>query len=183
MTPEIERYIHAWLEIAENDLASAKRLIDIEPYILDTACFHCQQSVEKDLKAFLVTKGIEPERTHSISYLLEQCGKFDNIFTSIDPKRLDTFAVLIRYPHSAELPTIEETKELFELAKSIKGIVLERIGKVIKLNVAASKPLNKNSEKLLTKKVKSENPLLPKKKNSESLLPKKRMGKSKGQGL
>jgi HEPN domain-containing protein len=86
MTPELEKYIHAWLEIAENDLASAKRLIDIEPYILDTACFHCQQSVEKNLKAFLVTKGIEPERTHSISYLLEQCGKFDNVFTSVDQK-------------------------------------------------------------------------------------------------
>lgn len=183
MKQDVEKYIHAWLDIAENDLISAQRLIEVEPYILDTACFHCQQSVEKNLKAFLVVNGIEPERTHSISYLLEQCGKFDNVFTSIDQKRLDTFAVVIRYPHSAELPTIEETKELFELAKSIKAIVLERIGKIMKLPVAKSKPLNKGSEKLLTKKVKTENSLLPKRKNSESLLPKKRTGRSKGRGL
>ncbi|MBN8719585.1 MAG: HEPN domain-containing protein [Sediminibacterium magnilacihabitans] len=184
MTPETEKYIRDWLEIAEHDLVSAQRLIEIEPYILDTACFHCQQSVEKNLKAFLVANGIEPERTHNISYLLVECGKFDGVFDSIDEKRLDTFAVVIRYPHSAELPTIDEARELFELAKSIKGIVLDRIGKVMKLPIVESKPsMNSGSEKLLSKKVKSDNPLLSKKKAGESLLPKNRVRNSKGKRL
>ncbi len=52
MTPSVKTYIEAWLTKANNDLRSAQRLIEIEPMILDTACFHCQQAVEKSLKAF-----------------------------------------------------------------------------------------------------------------------------------
>jgi HEPN domain-containing protein len=59
MTNALKRFITSWLIKAENDLASAQRLIEIQPSILDTACFHCQQAVEKNLKAFLIANGID----------------------------------------------------------------------------------------------------------------------------
>ena len=47
MTPGLKTYIESWLNKAEHDILSAQRLLEIEPTILDNACFHCQQSVEK----------------------------------------------------------------------------------------------------------------------------------------
>jgi HEPN domain-containing protein len=55
MTPALSAYIKTWIEKAEHDLMSAQRLLEIEPMILDNACFHCQQAVEKCLKAFLIS--------------------------------------------------------------------------------------------------------------------------------
>jgi HEPN domain-containing protein len=51
MTPALKAFVLSWLEKAENDLNTAQRVLEIEPMILDTACFHCQQSIEKCLKA------------------------------------------------------------------------------------------------------------------------------------
>ena len=53
MTQALKDYINAWLQKADSDIISAQRLIKIEPMILDNACFHCQQAIEKSLKAFL----------------------------------------------------------------------------------------------------------------------------------
>ena len=54
MTPALKAYIESWLEKAQHDLDSAQRLIEIEPMILDNACFHSQQAIEKYLKAYLI---------------------------------------------------------------------------------------------------------------------------------
>jgi HEPN domain-containing protein len=52
MTPALMAYVESWIYKAEHDLISAQRLLEIEPMILDNACFHCQQAMEKLLKAF-----------------------------------------------------------------------------------------------------------------------------------
>lgn len=70
MTPALKAYVEAWVAKAEHDLISAQRLLEIEPMILDNACFHCQQAVEKYLKAYLIYKGLDVERTHDIIFLL-----------------------------------------------------------------------------------------------------------------
>jgi len=41
----------AWLSKADQDLGAARMLLDGYP---DVSLFHCQQAVEKALKAFLV---------------------------------------------------------------------------------------------------------------------------------
>jgi HEPN domain-containing protein len=69
MTPALKTYIEAWLNKAENDIISAQRLLEIEPLILDNACFHCQQAIEKCLKAFLAYHGRDIDRTHNIIFL------------------------------------------------------------------------------------------------------------------
>ena len=50
--------VREWLQNAKDDLFSAQILIEHAPPVLDTACFHCQQAVEKLLKAFLVWKAV-----------------------------------------------------------------------------------------------------------------------------
>ncbi|TAG12895.1 MAG: HEPN domain-containing protein [Sphingobacteriia bacterium] len=36
--------------------------------ILYNACFHCQQAIEKPLKAFLISKGMEIEKSNNIQF-------------------------------------------------------------------------------------------------------------------
>ncbi len=127
MIPALKNYISAWLLKADHDLISAQRLLEIEPRILDSACFHCQQAVEKYLKAFLIFKGFTIERTHNIVFLLSKCAEFDSVFTDIDPRNIDVYAVQARYPDYAEMPELAEANSHYKLALKIKDIVLTRI--------------------------------------------------------
>jgi len=127
MTPALESYIKSWLDIAGHDLVSAQRLIEIEPMILDNACFHCQQAIEKYLKAFLIYHGRDIERTHNIIFLLSECANFDAVFRSVDPMNINAYAVQGRYPDSNLIPTAEEAKSYYQLAFQVKALVTERI--------------------------------------------------------
>lgn len=120
MTPELRTYIESWINKAEHDLISAQRLLEIEPMILDNAWFHCQQAIEKCLKAYLVYNGVDIERTHNIIFLLEQCAGFDSAFSTVDPLNINAFAVQGRYPDTNLMPEIEEAQTYYQLALNIK---------------------------------------------------------------
>ncbi len=127
MTKYLSEHIKAWLAKADNDLLSASRLMDIEPVILDNACFFCQQAAEKYLKAFLAFKEHDFEKTHNLYYLLEECAKYDSAFSAIEIKDLSAFAVQVRYPDSSVLPTVKEAKEYFHITEHIRDFVKQRI--------------------------------------------------------
>jgi HEPN domain-containing protein len=75
--------VREWLQKAEKDLLSARILLGHDPPVLETACFHCQQTVEKALKAFLVSKAVHFEKVHSLTYLLDLCEVQEPGFTSL----------------------------------------------------------------------------------------------------
>ena len=127
MTPALHTYILTWLDKAEHDMMSAQRLLEIEPAILDNACFHCQQAIEKSLKAFLIYKGSDVERTHNIIFLLSQCANFDPSFATVDPLNINVYAVQGRYPDSNLIPTTDEAKSYYQLALQINKMVIDRI--------------------------------------------------------
>lgn len=127
MTPALKIYIESWLDKAGHDLMSADRLLAIEPMILDNACFHCQQAIEKCLKAFLAFKGRDIERTHNIIFLLSECANFDAVFATIDPLNINAYAVQGRYPDSNLMPTAVEAKSYYQLAIQIQTLVTARI--------------------------------------------------------
>lgn len=53
-----------WISIASEELMAAKHLEKLNLHRM--VCYHCQQCVEKALKAFLVEKDKEFQRTHNI---------------------------------------------------------------------------------------------------------------------
>jgi len=113
MNDKIEE-IKEWIEKADHDLGSAKIIYLHLPEYFDTIAFHCQQAVEKYLKAILVFYKIGFLRSHDLIYLLELLSrkididesKFKNAFT------LNNFGVQIRYPNEI----IKLTKEELEIA-------------------------------------------------------------------
>jgi HEPN domain-containing protein len=69
-----------WLDYADADLDGAKwqdKAFKRHNHII---CFHCQQAVEKYIKAFLSANGIQFRKIHDLSSLTELCLPVDSSF-------------------------------------------------------------------------------------------------------
>lgn len=78
--------IREWLDKADEDLRSARILIEHSSPVHETACFHAQQAAEKALKAFLVWKGTPFEKVHDSTYLLDLCESKEPAFSGVRPR-------------------------------------------------------------------------------------------------
>jgi HEPN domain-containing protein len=90
-----------WLTKAEHDLTTAHLVFNHLPDYRDTVAFHCQQAVEKLLKAYLIHLSVVFRRSHDLIYLLDLIDQPD-VFTIDDYDqlaRLQDYAVEIRYPN------------------------------------------------------------------------------------
>ncbi len=126
MENALRSLIEKWMIKADNDLRTISNELSSKEPVTDTICYHSQQAVEKYLKLFLVSKNIEPIKTHNIAILLQKCKEFDPIFDELKGiEYLTDYAVELRYPDSFYVPEIEEAKEAFKDAKKVKKIVLE----------------------------------------------------------
>lgn len=124
-------FIKQWLIKANEDLLVVNKLTENEIIATSSVCFHCQQAVEKFLKAFLIANGVENKKTHNIEYLLSECADFDKDFAEIDPKELSDFGVDVRYPGDMFVPDQDETLEYKNLAIKIKDFVEGKIDKIL----------------------------------------------------
>jgi HEPN domain-containing protein len=125
----IKDLVNKWIKKADKDLLSAERELSFEDPVTETVCFHCQQTVEKYLKAFLVYHQVYFTKTHKIGDLLELCATVDSSFKDEleDADNLTDYAVEVRYPDVLLEPKIEEAEEAFEIAKKVKKFVLNKI--------------------------------------------------------
>lgn len=111
-----------WIKKAENDFRAAEILLSDPDPPTDTICYHCQQSVEKHLKAFLTANEKDFIKTHDLDYLTKLCLKIEKNFENYqaDIISLNKYAIESRYP--ADIPilySIEEAKQAFETSKEI----------------------------------------------------------------
>lgn len=125
-------FIKQWLQKANEDLFVVDKLTEFEIIATSSICFHCQQAVEKFLKAYLIANGIEIKKTHNIEFLLSECADFDTDFADIDPKELSDFGVDVRYPGDMYIPSKEETIEYKNLSLEISDLVKMKIDKILK---------------------------------------------------
>jgi len=129
MTDPTDQLVAAWIEKGDHDLGSAKIIFQYIPEYFDTIAFHCQQSVEKYLKAILIYYRIEFQKVHDLTYLLELLSGRLEIESALFEKAitLNNFAVEIRYPNQTLNLTREELIEAFEIAEEFRSFVLNRI--------------------------------------------------------
>ena len=118
-----------WVDKAEADYQSAVALHRRRKAPLpDIVCYHCQQCVEKYLKARLTEAGLAFPRTHDLLQLLNLCVLVEPLW-SIYAKRADAmtdYAVDFRYPgHSA---TLREARVAFKHCRSLRAEVRRSIG-------------------------------------------------------
>jgi len=119
--------VKGWLRKAESDLLNARICLEAGQS-LDTACFHAQQAAEKHIKAYLTEHDIDFPFIHNLEKLVELCTQQDTSFTGIKNMCLDLtpYAVELRYDDDF-WPSIETTREAFNVAQTIKAFILERL--------------------------------------------------------
>jgi len=121
--------VKLWLQKAKQDLLSAQILLRNVPPILETACFHCQQTVEKSLKAFLVWKKIPFEKVHNLTYLMDLCESQESEFAFFRDmaENLESYAVVIRYPSENIAISQKDADEAISTAETIWSFILTLI--------------------------------------------------------
>ncbi len=120
--------VDEWVEKAEADYKAAVALSRRRKEPLpDVICFHCQQCVEKYLKAYLVARGIAPPRTHNLVYLLTLCARYDAALDAQRPlvKALHVYAVRVRYP--GMFTTVAEAKEAVKAMRRLRTILRRKL--------------------------------------------------------
>ena len=122
--------INEWIEKADHDLGSAKVIFLHLPDYFDTIAFHCQQAVEKYLKATLIYCGIEFSRSHDLIYLLELLSQRIEIDNSRFKRAfsLNSFGVQIRYPNKIVKLTKEELELAIEISHEFRSFAVNIIG-------------------------------------------------------
>ena len=118
-----------WLYFAEGDLIAAKLLIEQER-ALASSFYHCQQSAEKSLKAYLVYKMQAIHKTHDLASLLNRCKEFDAEFKILadDIYDLNPFSSATRYPDDYYLmPSLDTAKICIIKAERILDFVKNKI--------------------------------------------------------
>jgi len=122
-----------WLSQAERDLEACSLLTQGGHFNL--ACFHAQQSAEKALKAFLISRGAREIRGHAVSGLAADAATLDSAFSGLKKHGalLDKYYIPTRYPNSlpgglpAEAFGAEDAEMAIRIAQGILAFVSSRL--------------------------------------------------------
>lgn len=113
-----------WIEFAERDWATANResAVETDPNY-QAVTFHCQQSAEKYLKAYIQEKGIRPRRIHDLGILLDEIIEFEPALESLREScaALTNFAVTNRYPGSTT--TKDDADDAVRAGASVREVL------------------------------------------------------------
>ena len=127
---ELSEQIKEWIKKAEHDLGSAKIIFLYLPDYSDTIAFHCQQAVEKYIKAIMVYKEIEFQRSHDLIYLLELLSSVSEISKDRYKKAvsLNGYSVQIRYPDKIVKLSRKELEDAIAISQEFRTFAIEQIG-------------------------------------------------------
>ncbi len=125
----IDDYTKKWVIKAINDFKISEHELKQpeKEMVTDAICFHCQQAVEKLIKAYLASKNIDFGKTHNLEFLLELCIRQDPVFKNLSVGNLSFYTVEIRYPDEFYMPSVAEAKECFNIASKAKEFLLNKL--------------------------------------------------------
>jgi HEPN domain-containing protein len=129
MSPDLTGEVREWVEWADEDVRAAAVDLKADPPLLRDAAFHCQQAVEKVLKAFLTARETPFRKTHDIDELARPCEAADPTLAPLLDKARDLspFAWRTRYPGDAIILTPEDAAVYLDLARTVVDTVRRKL--------------------------------------------------------
>jgi len=116
-----------WFDKARHDLDGARVLLE-SGGLYDLAAFHCQQCIEKALKAWLLQRTGRLNDGHSLVYLSREAkrrgAKIDRWMR--DCAYVNQFYIETRYP--ADVPEVVEREDAEECCRIAEEVLEELIG-------------------------------------------------------
>ena len=113
-----------WLRAAEDDLRVVTRIVSDE-YLTHMVAFHCQQCIEKSLKAVVEEYTLGHIRIHNLGRLFEVIRPKVTLEADVVlVEKLDKLYIDARYPGELGLlpdgkPTQADAQQFYDLAKSV----------------------------------------------------------------
>lgn len=110
-----------WINMAKKDLRGAEILYEARG-VEELVAFHCQQAVEKHLKAFLIKETGILHSGHYLMGLLKKCYQIDEMFKEFifQTTFLNSYYIETRYPAEDGLIIDEEdAKKCLEYASQV----------------------------------------------------------------
>jgi HEPN domain-containing protein len=112
-----------WLKAANDDLMLISNIIE-DPGLTHMVAFHCQQAIEKSLKAALEDQGAEVPRKHDLLTLKDLLAGSVAIDDEDILESLNSLYIDARYPGSLGLlpngkPTVTDAKGFYDFAKAV----------------------------------------------------------------
>jgi len=123
-----------WLLRGLEDLANAQHDLGADPPFVKSALFHCQQAVEKAMKALLVWHDTPFRRTHNLEELGALCAAAEPTLAAsvAQATPLTEYASRFRYPGAPYEPGAEEAREAIALAntfvEAVRAVLPREIG-------------------------------------------------------
>lgn len=123
------KVVEEWIDRAEGDYYDAVQILRRRKHENPPpVCFHCQQSAEKYLKAFLLKTRGNFQHTHKLEELHQQCAEIDSSFLLIAEwlKPLTPYASTGRYPQTTI--TMEDAREAVAVLKQVREFMRPKLG-------------------------------------------------------
>ena len=124
---DLSSLVRQWVQKAEEDWEAAQLLATHDSQAT-TTCFHCQQYVEKLLKASLLAIGAEVPKTHDLRTLSALLTNRDRawFWDEEDLDDLTSAAVAMRYPGYPI--DSSDANESITCARALRQALLVRLG-------------------------------------------------------
>jgi HEPN domain-containing protein len=121
--------VRAWILRAEEDLRAGRHDLTASPPLLRDIAFHCQQCVEKSIKAFLVSREQPFRKTHNLTELGGAVARLEPALESLmrDASLMTEFAWIFRYPGDAPSIDRAEAERALELAARVLASMTEHL--------------------------------------------------------
>ncbi|PKL16414.1 MAG: DNA-binding protein [Spirochaetae bacterium HGW-Spirochaetae-5] len=126
----------SWLNFANADFKSAQKLLE-ESDLAQIVTFHCQQTIEKLLKAILEEYDVTIPKTHSLIKLynlIPDKAKNELKIDEDDLIPIDKVYIDSRYPIDMGLlpfgtPDIDDAKRIFDITGEIYNMIITSLRK------------------------------------------------------
>jgi len=129
MNDQTREAVRQWRAKAQSDWTAVEILLASERCPAETVCFHCQQFVEKLLKAILTHHGIEAPKTHDLRRLIQLAEPFVPELSQLSDASdtLTIHGVETRYPGDWRQIETSEMNEVVKLSRQFGDILLAKL--------------------------------------------------------
>ena len=130
MNDETRDAVRQWRAKADSDWTAVEILLSSDRCPAQIVCFHCQQYVEKLLKALLTAHNVEAPKTHDLRRLIQLAEPFAAALAGLSDRAdlLTSHGVQTRYPDDWQDIPEEEMRDMVNLGKEFAEIILPKLG-------------------------------------------------------
>ena len=129
MNDDVSELVRQWKDKAINDWTAVEILSKNENCPPEVVCFHCQQFIEKLLKAILTLNNVEAPKTHDLRRLILLAKPFapNLVPLSEQSDKLTFHGVETRYPGDSYPVSRTDMDEIIAISEEFGDILLKKL--------------------------------------------------------